>query len=102
MFFYPHHESGQGNGREQLPLSQGPADSYNLQYATPNSDMGSPEPNLAKPFHKVNTVKLISITKVLIDIVTRPAAKQKGLDQCFYDMLKTVWAQLVSSVCGRH
>ena len=90
-------ESGQENGGEQLPLSQGSADSYNLQNATPNSDMGSPEPNLAKPFDKVNTGKLISITKVLIDLVTRPAAKQKGLDQRFYDMLKTVRAQLVSS-----
>ena len=75
----------------------GSGDSYNMQPPTPNSDIRSPTLNLAKPYDRVNTGKLMAITRVLIDLVTRPAAKHKGLDQKLYDVLKTFRSQLTHS-----
>jgi len=39
----------------------------------------------------------MSITRSLIDYVTRPAAKKKGLDQKLYDTLKRIRSQLQAS-----
>ena len=71
--------------------------SYNLQDNTPNSDIVSPTPNKARPSDKVTTGKLMALSNSLIDLVTRPAAKTKGLDQKLYDMLKTIRTQLIGS-----
>ena len=73
------------------------SDSYTLQCNTPNSDMGSPAPNQARPSDKVTTGKLMALSNSLIDLVTRPAAKNKGLDQKLYDVLKNIRNELVRS-----
>ena len=40
----------------------------------------------------------MALSNSLIDLVTRPAAKTKGLDQKLYDMLKTIRTQLIGVV----
>ena len=93
------------NNRTDTPLTnfaqeecEGFGDSYNMQPPTPNSDIGSSTLNLAKPFDKVNTGELMAITRVLIDLVTHPAAKHEGLDQKLCDVLKKIRSQLIRSV----
>ena len=54
-------------------------------------------PNLPRPSDKVTTGKLMSITRSLIDLVTRPAAKKRGLDQKLFDTLKRIRTQILGS-----
>ena len=92
-----HHDTSPATTDPVQALEISPSDSYNMQPNTPNSDVGSPTPNLARPCDKASTGKLMSITRSLIDYVTRPAAKKKGLDQKLYDTLKRIRSQLQAS-----
>ena len=74
-----------------------PGSRYTDEMNSPGLMYDGKSPNIPRPFDKVNTGKLLEIFKTISDLVTRPPAKKKSLDQKFYDTLKIIKHQLMAS-----
>ena len=79
-----------------------PGSRYTDEMNSPGLMYDGKSPNIPRPFDKVNTGKLLEIFKTISDLVTRPPAKKKSLDQKFYDTLKIIKHTGGSSVTEKY